>query len=146
PPRHPWPPLHLGRPPPRPPCVAAATNEPWSLDDAITRPGRFGVRVHVGLPDEEAREAILAMRLDGMPLSDEISLEELAIRTEGYSGADLMALCHRLGQIPFLESVQSDQIREVHLGDVDAALRSVRPSVTNRAMERFLRYEREAGG
>jgi SpoVK/Ycf46/Vps4 family AAA+-type ATPase len=54
-----------------------ATNEPWSLDEAVLRPGRFDEKVYVPLPDFDARLAILYYHLKDKPLSPDISLEEI---------------------------------------------------------------------
>ena len=66
-----------------------ATNRPWMLDSAITRPGRIGNLVYVGLPDAEAREFIIRSALKDLPLAADVDIGELVKRTEGYSGAEL---------------------------------------------------------
>ena len=72
--------------------LLAATNRPDVLDTALMRPGRFDRRIQVGLPDRRGRESILAVHARTRPLSDEVSLAEWAIRTPGFSGADLANL------------------------------------------------------
>jgi len=62
------------------------------LDTALMRPGRFDRRIHVDLPDRKGREAILAVHARSRPLSDEVSLADWALRTPGFSGADLANL------------------------------------------------------
>ncbi len=69
--------------------VMAATNRPDILDPAILRPGRFDRRVHVGLPDVRAREAILKVHTRNKPLADDVNLKVVAKRTPGFSPADL---------------------------------------------------------
>jgi len=71
--------------------VLAATNRKAALDPALLRPGRLESHVHVPDPDEAARRAILDVHLDGRPLGDDINRDDLAARTEGYSGADIAA-------------------------------------------------------
>src|SRR6266511_1188284 len=72
--------------------VIGATNRPNSLDPALRRPGRFDREVEIGIPDKEGRLEILQIHTRGMPLAEDVSLEELAGITHGYVGADLAAL------------------------------------------------------
>jgi cell division protease FtsH len=69
--------------------LIAATNRPDVLDPALLRPGRFDRQVVVDRADVKGRQAILAVHAKNKPLSKEISLETLAKRTPGFSGADL---------------------------------------------------------
>jgi len=69
--------------------VMAATNRPDVLDPALLRPGRFDRRIVLIMPDVKEREAILKIHSKGKPLTKKVSLEELAQRTPGFSGADL---------------------------------------------------------
>ena len=69
--------------------MIAATNRPDILDPALLRPGRFDRQVVVSLPDVKGREEILKVHVKNKPLADDVSLENLAKSTVGYSGADL---------------------------------------------------------
>jgi len=69
--------------------LIAATNRPDVLDPALLRPGRFDRQIVVDRADVKGRQAILAVHAKNKPLSKEISLETLAKRTPGFSGADL---------------------------------------------------------
>lgn len=69
--------------------VIAATNRPDILDPALLRPGRFDMQITVNYPDVKGREAILKVHAKGKPLAKEVSLEVLAKRTPGFTGADL---------------------------------------------------------
>ncbi|QOQ39349.1 ATP-dependent zinc metalloprotease FtsH [Trueperella pecoris] len=72
--------------------VIAATNRPDVLDPALLRPGRFDRQIGVDAPDLPGREQILKVHADGKPLAEGISLESIARRTPGFSGADLANL------------------------------------------------------
>ncbi|MGC9598874.1 MAG: ATP-dependent zinc metalloprotease FtsH [Minisyncoccia bacterium] len=72
--------------------VLAATNRPDILDPALLRPGRFDRRVILDLPDLNDREAILKIHSEGKVLDKNIDLRKVAIRTPGFSGADLANL------------------------------------------------------
>jgi len=89
--------------------VLGATNRMDMLDPAIVRPGRFDEIVEIPLPDEAGRADIFRIQLRNKPLSAEVSAEKLGSRSEGYSGAEIAAVCHQaaLGAIR----------RAVHAGD-----------------------------
>lgn len=69
--------------------IIAATNRPDVLDPALLRSGRFDRQITVNLPDKKGREAILRVHARNKKLAKDISLENLAQRTPGFSGADL---------------------------------------------------------
>ena len=72
--------------------VIAATNRPDVLDSALLRPGRFDRRVVLDLPDINDREAILHIHAKGKILDQDVDLRRVAVRTPGFSGADLANL------------------------------------------------------
>lgn len=69
--------------------VMAATNRADILDPALMRPGRFDRKVFVDLPDVKGRQAILKVHARGKPVAKEVSFDDLARLTAGFSGADL---------------------------------------------------------
>lgn len=69
--------------------VIGATNRPDLLDPALIRPGRFDRRVVLGMPDIEERKAIIQIHMKGKPFDKSVSVEKIARRTVGFSGADL---------------------------------------------------------
>jgi len=69
--------------------VLAATNRPDVLDSALLRPGRFDRHVVLDLPDIADREAILKIHARNKPLEKSTDLRRIAVRTPGFSGADL---------------------------------------------------------
>ncbi|MBI2075367.1 MAG: ATP-dependent metallopeptidase FtsH/Yme1/Tma family protein [Candidatus Harrisonbacteria bacterium] len=72
--------------------VLAATNRPDVLDSALLRPGRFDRRVVLDLPDIADREQILKIHANNKPLDRGVDLRKVAVRTPGFSGADLANL------------------------------------------------------
>ncbi len=74
--------------------VVAATNRPDVLDPALLRPGRFDRRIVVDRPECDARLSILRVHTRHKPLAPDVSLEDLARATPGFSGADLSNLCN----------------------------------------------------
>lgn len=74
--------------------MIAATNRPDILDPALLRPGRFDRQIMVGRPDRKGREAVLEVHTKKKPLDNNVSLDVLAKRTPGFSGADLENLAN----------------------------------------------------
>jgi transitional endoplasmic reticulum ATPase len=72
--------------------IIGATNRPNALDPALRRPGRFDREINIGIPDRKGRLEILQIHTRGMPLSDDVDLENFADLCHGYVGADLAAL------------------------------------------------------
>ena len=77
--------------------IIAATNRPELLDSALLRPGRFDRIVEIPLPDEIGRLSILRVHTKNTPLSSQIDLEEIATKTDGFSGAEIKALVVEAG-------------------------------------------------
>lgn len=73
--------------------VIGATNIPDSIDPALRRPGRFDREIEINIPSKEARKEIFLVHTRGMPLIDDVKIDELVELTNGFSGADISALC-----------------------------------------------------
>ncbi len=74
--------------------VVAATNRPDTLDPALLRPGRFDRILYVPPPDRPARSALFRKELAARPIAEDVDFERLADLTEGYSAADITAICN----------------------------------------------------
>jgi len=103
--------------------VLAATNRPDILDPALMRPGRFDRRIVLDLPDINDREEILKIHARGKVLAKDIDLRKIAIRTPGFSGADLAnvfneaaLLAARKNQSAITQENLYDAIEKVMLG------------------------------
>lgn len=119
-----------------------ATNEPWNIDPAFLRPGRFDEKIYVALPDAAARRQILAMNLEGKPLVD-LDFEDLVARTGDFSGADLRNLCQKTANSVFLEAVRSGEDRDITMDDFRRSLEGLRPSVSPELRAKFDRFAQE---
>jgi len=75
--------------------LLGATNRPDLVDPALLRPGRFGFRIQLGLPNAEERERILAIHLRRVPQADDLSLADLVPDMAGLSGAQIAGVCQR---------------------------------------------------
>lgn len=119
-----------------------ATNEPWALDPAVMRPGRFDEKIYVPLPDRAARQRILWLNLNNKPLASDVNLTELANLTQGYSGADIVHICQKARDIPFIEAVKTGQEREITMHDFLTVLQETRPSVDPKDLRKFEAFAR----
>lgn len=128
----------------RPVLLMGATNVPWQLDPAILRPGRFDEKVYIPLPDLPARRKMLDIYLGKRPVADEVDLDALAQRLEGYSGADIKYLCDRAAVVPFLRSVASGDDGDITPSVLDDVLSDTPPSVTGEMLRRFDEWSRAA--
>jgi cell division protease FtsH len=97
--------------------LIAATNRPDVLDPALLRPGRFDRQIVVDRADVKGRAQILAVHARNKPLSKEISLETLAKRTPGFSGADLENL---LNEAALLAARQNKSV--IEMSDCEEAI------------------------
>ena len=87
--------------------IIAATNRPELLDKALLRPGRFDRIIEIGLPDSSARNKILKILTQNMPLNKSVNLKQIANKTDGFSGAELKALVMEAGMKAISEGQES---------------------------------------
>ena len=120
--------------------VIAATNRPDIIDPALLRPGRFDRVIYVPPPDEEARLEILKVHTRRMPLAEDVDLKEIAKKTEGYTGADLAALCREAAITALREAGKPTKVQMKHFLK---AMEVVKPSITKEDLERYQRLAEE---
>ncbi|MQA88864.1 MAG: CDC48 family AAA ATPase [Gemmatimonas sp.] len=126
--------------------VIGATNRLNAIDEALRRPGRFDREIVIGVPDYTGRRQVLAIHTRGMPLAEDVQVDELAKTTYGFVGADLSALTREAamealrrhlpsidldgGEIPgeVLEAIR------VERNDFLGALKRVQPSAMREIM------------
>ena len=85
--------------------VLGATNRPDILDPALMRPGRFDIQVAIPLPDRVGRQQIFEIGLGDKPLAGKVDIAALAEATEGFSGAEIRAVCTRAAWAAIREAV-----------------------------------------
>lgn len=107
--------------------ILGATNAPWHLDSAFLRPGRFDRIVFVPPPDQEARTAIVDVMARSKPMAD-LDPAALAKKTEGFSGADLMAVFDQAVEKALEEAMRKGKVVPVTTRDLIKAGKSVKPS------------------
>ncbi|KAA0008546.1 MAG: CDC48 family AAA ATPase [Thermoplasmata archaeon] len=116
--------------------VIAATNRPDIIDPALLRPGRFDRLIYIPPPDKEARKEIFKIHTRNKPLADDIDLNELAEKTEGYTGADIAAVCNEAVMTAIREYINKhgEKLKKEELKKLkvekrhfEAALKKIKP-------------------
>jgi transitional endoplasmic reticulum ATPase len=127
----------------RPLLFVGATNEPWCLDAAVMRPGRFDAKVYVPLPDAPARFKLLEIYLGKRPLAGDVDFAQLVERLDGYSGADIKSIAERAATIPFMKAVGGGDAQAICAADILAVIDDIPPSVRKKDLIRFEEFARE---
>ncbi|ORY67077.1 P-loop containing nucleoside triphosphate hydrolase protein [Pseudomassariella vexata] len=130
--------------------VLAATNLPWAIDEAARR--RFVRRQYIPLPEAETRkiqlETLLGEQKHNLTADD---IAELVRLTAGFSGSDITALAKDAAMGPLrslgdaLLHMTMDQIRPIELGDFQASLRNIRPSVSREGLKEYEDWAKQFG-
>jgi len=125
--------------------VIGATNLPWEIDFALR--SRFEKRIHVPLPDKEARAAILEIHMEDIEVAPSVDFEELADLTEGYSGRDISIVCREAAMEPIRELQRTGRmddereildIRPVSRDDLLNAIENIRPATPPEDVKRYI--------
>jgi len=117
------------------------TNRPWAIDSAVLRGKRFDTQIYIGLPDLEARIFLVNKILSVSPKEDEVSYEEIAVRLNGYSAADITAICEKITDLPLMRDYLSDCRQKITLDDVNKVLSSYRNSITEEMIKSYTKYQ-----
>lgn len=128
--------------------LIAATNKPWEVDSAFIRPGRFGTRVYVGLPDVEARKYLIERRINKIAekgivlIDDDIDVDAIVEKTNGYNGSDITNLLDRVEEISALRGIKTGN-KLLSQADFDNALSEITSSVQRDDIEKLLKWKNE---
>lgn len=136
--------------------VLAATNFPWDIDEALRR--RLEKRIYIPLPNFESRKELIKINLKTVEVASDVNLEEVARRTEGYSGDDLTNVCRDASLNGMrrkiagktrdeIKSMSKDEIANdpVAMCDFEEAITKVQPSVSAADIERHEKWLSEFG-
>ena len=136
--------------------VLAATNFPWTLDEALRR--RLEKRIYIPLPGLEARRRLLEINLRDVKLADDVSLDAMAERTDGYSGDDLTNISRDASMsgmrrviegksVEEIKSMKKEDVRNLPVTqeDFSQALQRIAPSVCAADLERHEKWLAEFG-
>jgi SpoVK/Ycf46/Vps4 family AAA+-type ATPase len=110
----------------------AATNRPDNIDGAVLRPGRIDRKVYVGLPQLGERKEIAKIQLSRIPHSKGITASWIADHTEGYSGAEIVAVCK---EAAFHAIERNPAIDCIEVLDIEVSLKKIRPRISAKDVE-----------
>ncbi|KAA8541848.1 hypothetical protein F0562_023000 [Nyssa sinensis] len=136
--------------------VLAATNFPWDIDEALRR--RLEKRIYIPLPSFESRKELIRINLKTVEVATDVDIDEVARRTEGYSGDDLTNVCRDASLNGMrrkiagktrdeIKNMSKDEISNdpVAMCDFVEALTKVQPSVSAADIERHEKWFSEFG-
>ena len=112
--------------------VVGATNRPELLDAALMRPGRFDKIIFIPYPDEKSRLEILKVSTSLTPLNSNVDLEDIASKTNGYSGADLDNLCKNAA-LEAMTKAGLDDVESVSKIDFEVILKKLHDEYKNKS-------------
>ena len=133
--------------------VLGATNLPWDLDDALRR--RFEKRIYIPLPNSVGRREMFKINFKGIKLSDDVNIDTLVKKTDGYSGHDISSVCREAslmnmrkklmsgnGQFDILEAANNETFLQdleapVSQSDILTAIKNISKSVSNNDVKKF---------
>jgi transitional endoplasmic reticulum ATPase len=110
--------------------VVAATNRPDTLDAALLRPGRLDRIVYIPPPDAPARAALFRMALAGKPVANDVDGNELAALTDGFSAADITALCNAAAMDAAKEALRTGERQTLDARRLRSQIARTSPSLT----------------
>lgn len=125
--------------------LIGATNLPWELDFALR--SRFEKKIHVPLPDKQARSKIFEIHMEDVEVSPTVDYDEMADLTEGYSGRDISVVCREAAMEPIRDLQRSGRmddsqeildIRPVSRDDLLQAIENIRPATPPEDVKRYI--------
>jgi SpoVK/Ycf46/Vps4 family AAA+-type ATPase len=120
--------------------IVGATNAPNVMDPAILRPGRFDKIIYMPPPDFNGRKKIFEIYLKKLPISSEINYDELAEKTDRYTGADIKAVCESVAQKVAQDAASKHKVLEITQDDLLGRIKSTRPSVSLSKIENYQKF------
>ena len=122
--------------------LIASTNKPWDMDSAFIRPGRFGTRIYVGLPDDEARKYMIEKRLskikeEGLVLVDnEINIDYIVEATKGFNGSDITNILDKVEELSIIRCIK-EGTKYISANDFKSALELIKSTVQKDDIEKL---------
>jgi transitional endoplasmic reticulum ATPase len=110
--------------------LVGTTNKPEMIDPALLRPGRFDKIIYVPPPDIEERKQILAVHLQGRPLAPDIVLDEVAVKCERFSGADLANLAREAATVAMKRAIDTGEDAKITGDDLTYVASVIKPSIS----------------
>lgn len=119
--------------------VVAATNRPDRIDSALLRPGRLDCIIYVSLPDAGTRKEIFKIQFMKTPISDNVAIDDLIEKTEGYSGAEIVAVCQEAALKALEENIDANLVHNEHFL---AALKIITPRTSQQLLDIYDTYNK----
>lgn len=119
--------------------LIASTNKPWNIDSALLRSGRFNKKIYISLPNEISRYHLLLHEMKNVPSSN-IDYQQIAIDTDGFSGADIVELCNSTKDIAIKNSISSNNIVPITQNDFIKSLSFVHSTVVKSELDMLARF------
>ncbi|NXP25420.1 SPA5L protein, partial [Scytalopus superciliaris] len=121
--------------------VVAATNRPDMLDDALLRPGRLDRMIYIPPPDVKGRLSILKICTEKIPLDPEVSLQDVAVLTDLFSGADIENLCKEAALLALQENgLEATAVKHEYFVK---SLKTVKPSLNIKDLEFYEKFHNQ---
>jgi len=105
--------------------IVGITNRPDLIDNSMLRTGRLDIVLFIQPPDEKGRLEIIKILTEKMPLASDVDLDEIAVSTQNYTGADLASLCREA-----VVNAMQNNSKKINSNDFALALKKVKPSIT----------------
>ena len=105
--------------------IVGITNRPDLIDNSMLRTGRLDIVLFIQPPDEKGRLEIIKILTEKMPLTNDVDLDEIAVSTQNYTGADLASLCREA-----VVNAMQNNSKKINSNDFALALKKVKPSIT----------------
>lgn len=115
--------------------LICATNKPWDIDSAFLRPGRFGTKIYVTLPDAIARKYMICHRLEKIKdngivsINDDIDIDYVVDKTNGFNCADITNLLALVEELSVRRAFSSENLKYICDDDFKKALKNAKSSV-----------------
>lgn len=119
--------------------LLGATNNPWDIDEAVFRTGRFDEKIFVGLPDQAAREFIIQKSLGETPRESLVNPLTLAAKLDGCVGSDIEAVVQSAKRAGFRRSITGGS-NLLTLADVEQAMKTIPSSATPQMMKEYQKF------
>lgn len=123
--------------------ILGATNNPWNIDEAVFRTGRFDEKIFIGLPDAAARQGMLEREFKDVPLVASFDLLHWVKKLDGYSGSDIVGIAKKSRQIAFRRSIENNEPPVVTMEDFEQSFKTIPSSVTPELVKRYLSFNEE---
>ncbi|GAM23714.1 hypothetical protein SAMD00019534_068890, partial [Acytostelium subglobosum LB1] len=122
--------------------IVAATNRPDLIDKAIMRPGRIDRILYISPPDFDSRKEILNIHLKKVPHTDDVNVDRLATMTDGFSGAEVAAICKEASICAMKEDLNAERVTMLHF---EAAIGQAKKGITNDMIDFYSKYQEQSG-